>query len=60
MIFENEASLINFVCIVFEQGVKMLTLSSIENLIRMQPYVRFVKQCFRHVNDNVDISLKIL
>ena len=33
MIFENEACLVNFVCIVFEQGVKMLTLSSMENLI---------------------------
>ena len=25
--------MVNFVCIVFEQGVKMLTLSSMENLI---------------------------
>ena len=33
MYFYNEAGLVNFVCIVFEQGVKMLTLSSMENLI---------------------------
>ena len=33
MIFENEAGLVNFVCIVFEQGGQMLTLSSMENLI---------------------------
>ena len=25
--------MVNFVCIVFEQGVKMLTLSSMENLM---------------------------
>ena len=33
MIFLNKASLVNFVYIVFEQGVKKLTLSSRENLI---------------------------
>ena len=33
MIFYNEAGLVNFVCKVFEQGVKMLTLSSMENQI---------------------------
>ena len=33
MKFENEAGLVNFVCIVFEIGDKMLTLSSMENLI---------------------------
>ena len=33
MKFENEAGLVNFVCIVFELGDKMLTLSSMENLI---------------------------
>ena len=33
MIFWNEAGLVNFVCIVFEQCVKMLTLSSMENII---------------------------
>ena len=33
MIFKNEASLVNFVCIFFEQGVKILTLSSMETLI---------------------------
>ena len=33
MIFCNEAGLVNFVCIVFEQGIKMLRLSSMENLI---------------------------
>ena len=32
MIFYNEAGLVNFVCIVFEQGVKMLTLSSMEKV----------------------------
>ena len=31
MIFYTKADLVNFVCIVFEQGVKMLT--SMENLI---------------------------
>ena len=31
--FSNEAGLVNFVCIVFEIGDKMLTLSSMENLI---------------------------
>ena len=30
---KNEAGLVNFVCIVFELGDKMLTLSSMENLI---------------------------
>ena len=33
MKFENEAGYVNFVCIVFELGDKMLTLSSMENLI---------------------------
>ena len=33
MKFLNEAGLVNFVGIVFELGDKMLTLSSIENLI---------------------------
>ena len=33
MKFYNEAGLVNFVCIVFELGDKMLTLSSMENLI---------------------------
>ena len=33
MKFLNEAGLVNFVCIVFELGDKMLTLSSMENLI---------------------------
>ena len=33
MIFQNETGLVNFVCIVFEQGVKMLTLLSMEKLI---------------------------
>ena len=32
MIFKNEAGLVNFVCIVFELGDKMLTLPSMENL----------------------------
>ena len=31
--FKNEACLVNFVCIVFELGVKMLTLTSKEKLI---------------------------
>ena len=33
MIFQIEAGLVSFVCIVFEQGVKMLKLWSMENLI---------------------------
>ena len=33
MKFSNEAGLVNFVCIVYELGDKMLTLSSMENLI---------------------------
>ena len=33
MKFENEAGLENFVCIVFELGDKMLTLSSMANII---------------------------
>ena len=33
MKFLNEAGLVNFVCIVFELGDKMLTLSSMESLI---------------------------
>ena len=33
MKFLNESGLVNFVCIVFELGDKMLTLSSMENLI---------------------------
>ena len=33
MIFYNEAGLVNFVCIVFKQVVKMITVSSMENLI---------------------------
>ena len=33
MKYQNEAGLVNFVCIVFELGDKMLTLSSMENLI---------------------------
>ena len=33
MKFLKEAGLANFVCIVFELGDKMLTLSSMENLI---------------------------
>ena len=32
MIFKNVAGWVNFVCIVFEQRVKMLTSSSMENL----------------------------
>ena len=31
--FLNEAGLVNFVCIVFELGDKVLTLSSMENRI---------------------------
>ena len=33
MKYLNEAGLVNFVCIVIELGDKMLTLSSMENLI---------------------------
>ena len=33
MILYNEARLVNVVCIVFEQGDEMLTLSSMEDLI---------------------------
>ena len=33
MKFLNKAGLVNFVCIVFELSDKMLTLSSMENLI---------------------------
>ena len=33
MSFLNEAGFVNFVYIVFEQGVKMLTLPTMENLI---------------------------
>ena len=33
MKFQNEAGLVNFVCIVFELGDKMLTLLSMETLI---------------------------
>ena len=32
MRFKNEAGLVNFVCVVFEQGVNMLTLLFMENL----------------------------
>ena len=33
MIFQNGAGLVNFVCLVFEQGDKMLILSSMETLL---------------------------
>ena len=33
MKFKNEAGLVNCICTVFELGDKMLTLSSMENLI---------------------------
>ena len=42
--FENEACLVNFVCIVLEQGVKMLTLSSmVKPNIGVQPSRGLVK-----------------
>ena len=58
MKFQNEAGLVNFVCIVFEIGDKMLTMSSMENLIvqcnhsghsffakfKRKPFVKFTFQ----------------
>ena len=44
MKFKNEAGLVNFVCIVFELGDKMLTLSSMENLIVQYNHINASKQ----------------
>ena len=56
MKYQNEAGLVNFVCIVFELGDKMLTLSSMENLIVPCNHKRAETQCatlapFFHGND---------
>ena len=53
MKFQNEAGLMNFVCVVFELCDKMLTLSSMENLIVPCNLQNSVRECTHYKLDGV-------